>query len=299
MERVTMQEGLSFSRVIHGHWRAADWNKSTEEFLALTEQCLELGITTFDTANIYGDYTCEGLFGKVLAQKPSLRGQIEIVTKCGIKLANGNNGFSLNHYDSSKEHIIESAENSLRELNTDYLDVLLLHRPDVLLDPEEVAEAFSLLKQQGKVKHFGVSNYLPSQVNMLQAYLDMPLVTNQVELSVIYRDHFENGVLDQAIEKKMPPMAWSPLNRGLVFTSETEKEIRVRDALKKTAAEIGANDIDEVMYAWLLKHPAGIMPIVGSGKIERIQSAVNALSLELDRQQWYEIWVSSRGRDVD
>ena len=224
MERVTLQEGLSFSRVVHGHWRAADWNLSTQEFLTLTEQCLDLGITTFDNANIYGDYTCEGLFGQVLRAKPALRDRIEIVTKCGIKLANDKKGFSLNHYDSSKEHIIESVETSLKELNTDYLDVLLLHRPDVLLDPNEVAEAFTTLKKQGKVKHFGVSNYLPSQVNMLQSFLEMPLVTNQVELSVIYRDHFENGVLDQCIEKKMPPMAWSPLNQGLVFTVKQKKK---------------------------------------------------------------------------
>lgn len=299
MERIQLQDGLQFSRIIHGHWRLADWNYTAQETLQLLEQCLELGITTIDTANIYGKYMCEELFGNALSLKPELRSQLEIVTKCGIKLANDKNGFRLNHYDSSKEHIIESAERSLKMLKTDYIDVLLIHRPDVLTNPEEVAEAFFSLKRSGKVKHFGVSNFLPSQVNMLTAYLDVPLVTNQVELSVLYRDHFENGVVDQCIEKKMPPMAWSPLNRGIIFTSEEEKPSRVRATLQKIAEELGASNIDEVMYAWLMHHPANIMPIVGSGKVERIKSAVNALSLKMNREQWYEIWVSSRGKNVD
>lgn len=297
MERIQLKDDLQFSRIIHGHWRLADWDLTEQETLQLLEQCLELGITTIDTANIYGKYRCEELFGNALALKPELRGKMEIVTKCGIKLES--KGFRLNHYDSSKDHIIESAERSLRKLRTDYIDVLLIHRPDVLTNPEEVAEAFLSLKKAGKVRHFGVSNFLPSQVKMLNAYLDMPLVTNQVELSVLYRDHFENGVVDQCIEKKMPPMAWSPLNRGIIFNSQEEHPARVRTTLEKIAEELGASNIDEVMYAWLMYHPANIMPIVGSGKIERIQTAVNALSLSMNREQWYEIWVSSRGKNVD
>ncbi|MDQ0218582.1 oxidoreductase [Peribacillus cavernae] len=299
MERIQLHDDLQFSRIIHGHWRLADWNYTGQQTLGLLEQCLELGITTIDTASIYGKYTCEELFGNALSLKPELRGKIEIVTKCGIKLANDENSFRLNHYDSSKEHIIESTERSLTKLRTDYIDVLLIHRPDVLTNPEEVAEAFSSLKKDGKVKHFGVSNFLPSQVNMLEAYLDVPLVTNQVELSVMYRDHFENGVVDQCIEKKMPPMAWSPLNRGAVFNNQEENPSRVRSTLQKVAEELGTSTIDEVMYAWLMHHPANIMPIAGSGKIERIQSAVNSISLQMNREQWYEIWVSSRGKDVD
>ena len=299
MERIELQSDLSFSRIIHGHWRLADWNYSVKTRIDLIESNLELGITTIDTANIYGNYTCEALFGEALAQKSELREKLEIVTKCGIKLTNEKNGVHLNHYDSSKVHIMESVEQSLKSLQTDYIDVLLLHRPDVLLNPEEVAEAFMRLKQSGKVKHFGVSNYLPSQVDMLNEYLDVPLVTNQIELSALYRDHFENGVLDQCIKENMPPMAWSPLARGKLFTGEDNQAIRVRKALEKICANINAQNIDEVAYAWLMHHPAKIMPIVGSGKIERIQAAVNALSLELSREQWYEIWVASRGKNVD
>ncbi|MBA9027949.1 aldo/keto reductase [Peribacillus huizhouensis] len=299
MERIRLQSDLSFSRIIHGHWRLADWNYSVKKRIELIEQCLELGITTIDTANIYGKYTCEALFGEALALKPELRDKLEIVTKCGIKLANEHNGVHLNHYDSSKEHIIESVERSLTYLQTDYIDVLLLHRPDVLLNPEEVAEAFMRLKQAGKVKHFGVSNYLPSQVEMLNAYLDVPLVTNQIELSALYRDHFENGVLDQCIKENMPPMAWSPLARGKLFTGEDNQAIRVRQALEQAAADMNAQSIDEVAYAWLMHHPAKIMPIVGSGKMERIKAAVHALSLNISREQWYEIWVASRGKNVD
>jgi predicted oxidoreductase len=299
MERIQLTDDLQFSRIIHGHWRLADWNYTAQETLRLLEQCLELGITTIDTADIYGGYSCEGLFGNALTLKPALREKLEIVTKCGIKLANTNNGYRLNHYDSSKAHIISSVERSLKEMKTDYIDVLLIHRPDVLTDPEEVASAFSSLKRDGKVKHFGVSNFLPSQVNMLNAFVNEPLVTNQVELSVMFRDHFENGVIDQSIEKKMPPMAWSPLSGGRIFTGTDEKSKRVRATLEKVTAEMEAPGIDEVMYAWLMYHPANIMPIVGSGKLERIKSAIHALSLKMTREQWYEIWVSSRGRNVD
>lgn len=299
VERIELHSDLSFSRIIHGHWRLADWNYSVKRRIELIEQCLELGITTIDTADIYGNYTCEALLGEALALKPELREKLEIVTKCGIKLANEDNGVHLNHYDSSTVHIIESVEQSLKNLQTDYIDVLLLHRPDVLLNPKEVAEAFRKLKQAGKVKHFGVSNYLPSQVDMLNAYLDVPLITNQIELSALYREHFENGVLDQCMKENMPPMAWSPLARGKLFTGEDTQAIRVRQALERAAADMNAQTIDEVAYAWLMYHPAKIMPIVGSGKMERIQAAVHALSLEFSREQWYEIWVASRGKNVD
>lgn len=298
MERVKLQDDMHFSRIIHGQWRLADWQYSDQQVLQLIEQCLELGITTIDTADIYGQYTCEKLLGRALSLKPQLREQLEIVTKCGIKLTSRDD-VNLNHYDSSKQHILESVHTSLKNMRTEYIDVLLIHRPDVLTNPAEVAEAFSELKQAGKVKYFGVSNFTPSQISMLQAHLDMPLVTNQVELSVLERSQFENGTLDQSLERRMPPMAWSPLAGGRIFTSEDPQAVRVQAILEKIAAEIGASSIDQVMYAWLLKHPAKIMPIVGSGKIERIQSAVAALSLSLTREQWYEIWVASRGKQVD
>ncbi|WP_050613396.1 aldo/keto reductase [Bacillus testis] len=298
MERVQLTEDLQFSRIIHGHWRMADWQYGSQQILRVLEECLEMGVTTMDTADIYGQYTCESLFGQALALKPSLRDSIEIVTKCGIKLTS-KEGVGINHYDSSKKHIIESVEASLLNLHTDYLDAVLIHRPDVLTDPEEVAAAFSELKRAGKVRSFGVSNYTPSQLNMLQSYLDEPLITNQVEVSLLVRDQFENGTLDQAIEKRMPVMAWSPLAGGRIFTGEDAQTLRVQKALKKTAAEMGTENMDQVLYAWLLKHPGKIMPIVGSGKVKRIRAAVGALQLKMTKEQWYELWVASRGKPVD
>ncbi|MFT4412885.1 aldo/keto reductase [Fredinandcohnia humi] len=299
MEKIQLTEDLSFSRIIHGLWRLANWNQSKQETLSLIENCLELGITTFDHADIYGKYTCEELFGHSLSLKPSLREKMEIVTKCGIKLPSPNRPeHKIVQYDTSKDHIIKSAENSLKMLQIDYIDVLLIHRPNPYMDPEQVAEAFFKLKADGKVRYFGVSNFKRSQYNMLQSYLDAPLVTNQLELSAFELENFEDGTLDLCLEKRIPPMAWSPLAGGRIFTGDDEKTIRLSATLKKVGSEIGADTIDEVMYAWLLSHPAKIMPIVGSGKIERIQYAVKATNLSLSNEQWFEILQSSMGHKV-
>jgi predicted oxidoreductase len=299
MERIQLASDLSFSRLIHGLWRLDKWNYSTEDTIELVEYCLEQGITTFDHADIYGHYTCEERFGKVLKAKPSLREQMEIVTKCGIKLISSNRPeHKIKHYDTSKEHIVASVEQSLKNFRTDYIDVLLIHRPDPFMNPEEVAEAFTKLKEEGKVRYFGVSNFKRSQLNMLQSYLNFPLVTNQIELSAYQLENFQDGTVDLCLEKRMPPMAWSPLAGGKIFTSEKERAVRLREALNSVGKEIGAQSIDEVLYTWLLVHPAKIMPIVGSGKKERIQRAVNALSLTMTRQQWFTIYQASLGHEV-
>ncbi|MBA2875929.1 aldo/keto reductase [Thermaerobacillus caldiproteolyticus] len=299
MERIRLAEDLTFSRVIHGLWRLAEWNYSKEEILQLIEFCIEQGITTFDHADIYGGYTCEALFGEALALKPELRDQIEIVTKCGIKLVAKNRPeHRLKHYDTSRQHIIESVHQSLKNFQTEYIDVLLIHRPDPFMNPEEVAEAFTQLKREGKVRYFGVSNFKRSQFNMLQSYLDFPLVTNQIEVSAYNLENIEDGTLDLCQEKRIPPMAWSPLAGGKIFTADDEKAIRLRNTLEKVKEELNATNIDEVLYAWLLVHPARIMPIVGSGKKERILSAIRALELSMDRQQWFDILHSSMGHEV-
>ncbi|QPA32428.1 aldo/keto reductase [Thermaerobacillus caldiproteolyticus] len=299
MERIRLAEDLTFSRVIHGLWRLAEWNYSKEEILQLIEFCIEQGITTFDHADIYGGYTCEALFGEALALKPELHDQIEIVTKCGIKLVAKNRPeHRLKHYDTSRQHIIESVHQSLKNFQTEYIDVLLIHRPDPFMNPEEVAEAFTQLKREGKVRYFGVSNFKRSQFNMLQSYLDFPLVTNQIEVSAYNLENIEDGTLDLCQEKRIPPMAWSPLAGGKIFTADDEKAIRLRNTLEKVKEELNATNIDEVLYAWLLVHPARIMPIVGSGKKERILSAIRALELSMDRQQWFDILHSSMGHEV-
>lgn len=299
VERVKMAEDLSFSRIVHGLWRLAEWDMSAEETVSLIEQCLELGITTFDHADIYGDYTCESLFGKALELDPTLRDKMQIVTKCGIKLLSSKfPERSVKHYDTSREHIIMSAEQSLNNLKTDFIDVLLIHRPDPYMNPEEVAEAFSILKQQGKVKHFGVSNFTPSQINMLQSYLDFPLVTNQVEISAMHVDTFQDGTIEHCLENRIAPMAWSPLAGGKIFSWDHLDTAELRRVLTEVGEETGVDSVDKLMYAWLLNHPARIIPIVGSGKIERITAAAESVKIKLSREQWFKIWIASIGHDV-
>lgn len=298
MQRIALTEDLSFSRIVHGMWRLAEWDMSTQERVTFIEQCIELGITTFDHADIYGGYTCEGLFGEALRLKPELRDQIEIVTKTGIKLTGDfNPGQTLNHYDTTKAHIIRQAERSLQELAIDQIDTLLIHRPDPLMDPDEVTEAFTALHESGKVRTFGVSNHLPSQQRLLQSRLPFKLVTNQLELSPMQLKHFEDGAVDLCHEERMPLMAWSPLAGGRLFSEEDYAPLR--DTLHTIAARHDVSGIDTVVYAWLLAHPARILPIIGSGKIERVQSGVEALKIELTREEWFEILKAARGRDVD
>ncbi|PFA69469.1 oxidoreductase [Bacillus sp. AFS015802] len=299
MQRIQMAEDLSFSRIIHGLWRLADWKQSKEDTLSLIQHNIENGITTFDHADIYGSYTCETLFGEALALEPSLREKMEIVTKCGIVLPSDNRPeHQTHHYNTSKKHILASVENSLQQLKTDYIDLLLIHRPDPFMNGEEVAEAFTQLKEEGKVRHFGVSNFKDHQWNMLQSYLPFPLITNQIELSAYHLENFEDGTLNLCQEKRVAPMAWSPLAGGAIFRGEDEKAVRLQHTLKKIQEETGAKGIDQVLYAWLLNHPANIMPIVGSGKKERIGHAIDSLSISLNHDQWFEILQTSMGHDV-
>ena len=296
--RIALNDNLSLSRIVHGYWRLRDWNLSDDQLLKLIEQVLELGITSFDHADIYGNHTCEAYFGRALAVKPELREKMELISKCGIKMAtNYNPELDIKIYDYSTEYIIKQAETSLKNLGTDRLDLLLLHRPAPFFNPEEVAKAFDQLKSSGKVLNFGVSNFSPAQFDTLQSYLDMPLATNQVEISVSCLEHFENENTEYFLKHKIKPMAWSPLAGGAIFDPKTEKDQRLTAVLKNIAAELNT-DIDQVMYAWLLKHPTGIMPIVGSQHINRIKSAVDALKIELSLEQWYKIYIASKGEDL-
>ncbi|MGM9986733.1 MAG: aldo/keto reductase family oxidoreductase [Bacillaceae bacterium] len=295
MERIQLRDDLSFSKIIHGMWRLESWDFSTAQCIDFIEKCIEMGITTFDHADIYGSYTCEQIFGEALKEKPALRDQIEIVTKCGISLVSPNRPqYTMNHYNTTKEHIIKSVETSLQNFHTDQLDVVLIHRVDPLMNPEDVASAFQQLKQEGKVRHFGVSNFTVPQLNMLQAYLDESIVTNQIEVSPLCLEHFQNGVMEWLAQYKVKPMIWSPLAGGRLFTDEGEDAVRVRGVLAKIAASHGV-DIDTIAYAWLNMHPVGMMPIVGSGKIERVQKAVDSLKVTLTREQWYEIFIAAQG----
>jgi len=289
--KIQLTKDLKLSRIIHGHWRLADWKLSDQQLLKLTEQSIELGVTSFDHADIYGNYSCESLFGDALSLKPSLRDEIQIISKCGIKLES--NKFperKLKTYDYSYEHIVTSVENSLKNLKTNYLDVLLLHRPSPFFNPEEVAKAFSDLKRRGQVLNFGVSNFNSLQFDMLNSYTDEKLVTNQVEISPYCLEHFENGNLDFFLKERINPMAWSPLAGGRLLNPKSEKGQKIYKVLLEIADELELDEIDQVIYAWLLKHPVGIMPIVGTSKIERIKNAVDAISIEMSHEQWFRIY---------
>ena len=291
--------GPTFSRLVLGLWRLADWSLTEEQRLELIDGALDLGITTFDHADIYGDYRCEELFGQLLAQKPALRDKLQIVTKCGIKLVSERRPeHKLKSYDTSREHIIASAENSLRLLQTDYIDLLLIHRPDPLMDADEVAEAFIRLKEAGKVRFFGVSNFLPHQFDLLADRLDFPLVTNQVELSVNYLKPLHNGIIDQCQKRRIAPMAWSPLGGGALFHSGEERFQRLRLTMEQIGEELGGATLSQVALAWLLTHPARVVPVLGTGKLHRLVTAVQALNLTLSREQWFAIWTASAGQEV-
>jgi predicted oxidoreductase len=291
--------GPRFSRLAVGLWRLAGWGLGDGELLDLIHASLDLGITTFDHADIYGDYTCEQLFGRALALEPSLRERIQIVTKCGIKLVSQNRPeHTLKHYDTSRSHILAAVENSLQMLGTDRLDLLLIHRPDPLMDADEVAGAFATLRQAGKVLHFGVSNFAPWQFDLLASRLDFSLVTNQVEVSVLHIDALHDGTLDQCQTLGIALMAWSPLGGGRLFQSSDEQAIRVRGTLSAVGEELGGASPDQVALAWLLRHPARILPVLGTGKIQRIQRAAQAETFKLNRQQWFAIWSTSTGQRV-
>ncbi|HCG5962109.1 TPA: aldo/keto reductase family oxidoreductase [Vibrio parahaemolyticus] len=296
---VTAPNGPEFSELVQGYWRAADWGMTAQERLSFLKQHIELGITTVDHADIYGNYECEALFGEALALDKSVRDQIQIVTKCDINLCGDKTPErKINHYDTSSAHIYQSVNNSLERLNVDEIDVLLIHRPDVLMDADEVAEAFTELHKVGKVKHFGVSNFTPRQFELLQSRLGKPLVTNQVEINPLNFEVAHDGTLDQMQMLRTRPMAWSCLGGGSIFSGESEQAILVRNELEAIREEMGATSIDQVIYAWVRRLPSKPIPIIGSGKIERVQTAVNALNIELTREQWYRVWVASKGHGV-
>ena len=288
------------SPLVMGFWRMLDWQRSSQENLRFLEQCIELGITDTDHADIYGQYQCEAAFGEVLKQQPSIREKINIITKCGIVLQQGANAVPghVNHYNSTREHIVASAQQSLRDFGTDCLDCLLIHRPDYLMDADEVAEAFTQLKRQGDVLHFGVSNFTTSQFSLLQSRLDFELVTNQVEFSPYNMQALDDGTLDQCQQLRQNPMLWSPLAGGQLFAKEDAKAQRLQHCLTQIGEEIGAKSIDQVVYTWLLKHPSSPAVVLGTGNIERVRSAVAAQQLSLTREQWYRIWEASNGHSV-
>lgn len=287
---------LQLSPIIAGAWRLAEWQFSVEQRLAWIEGCMARGLSSFDHADIYGGYQAEALFGEALAQRPALRDQMQLVSKCGIKLvgpARPAHGFK--SYDTSAAHITTSVENSLRALRTDRLDLLLIHRPDALMDADEVAQTFEQLRRDGKVLHFGVSNFTPEQFELLHSRI--PLVTNQVECSPLHLAPLHDGTLDQAQRLRLQPMIWSPLAGGRLFNADTEQAHRVRWVMGEIGARLGVSTTN-LALAWLLRLPSRPLPVIGSRRLEAADEAMAATRLQLSREDWTRLWAASTGHDV-
>ena len=285
-------DGPEFSRIALGLWRIESWKMSAQRRLTFLEQALELGITTIDNADIYGS---EAPFGEALALAPSLRDKLEIVTKCGIVPLAEQSAIRASHYNTSAAHIIMSAENSLRLMGIDTIDLLLIHRPDPLMNADEVAQAFQTLHRAGKVRHFGVSNFTPAQFELLASR--HPLVTNQVELSPMFLAPLHDGTLDQCQRLAIAPMIWSALAGGRLFSEQSAQAERLRATLSGLASEYGVS-AGTIAYAWSLQHPSRPVVLTGSHRIAAAQEAIAATQLQLAREHWFAIWSASTGNNV-
>ena len=287
---------MNFSKITAGTMTWGQWGKqlSKQEMIDLMHHCLENNIHTFDHADIYGDYSTEADFGNAFAESGIKRSQIELVSKCGIQyLGKSRPDLKVKHYNYTKEYIIWSAENSLKHLKTDYLDLLLLHRPSPLLQPEVVAEAVSTLKKEGKIKSFGVSNFTPSQTDLLNKYVGVEV--NQIEFSLTQHTAMHDGTLDHMMLNNIQPMSWSPL--GYVFKEDTEQTRRIHKQLGTLLDKYNATE-DQLLLAWILKHPSNIIPVVGTTTKQRLKDAYAATKINLELEDWFLILVACQGHKV-
>ena len=295
MERISLNKEVSLSRIVYGMWRLGDdKNTSPNHVRAKIDASLDQGITSFDQADIYGGYEAEEILGNALSGS-TLRNKMEIVTKCDIIAPVGRYADArVKYYDTSRAHILASVDHSLRLMGIDHIDLLLIHRPDPLMDHHETGAALDEVIASGKVRSVGVSNFRHYDWELLQSAMKNQLVTNQIELSVLAHDSFVNG--DVAFHQRIgtPLMAWSPLAGGALFSGDHPD---VMSALSNVASQ---NNVDEtaVAIAWLLAHPSRILPVLGTNSLERIKGMSAALDVKMDRQTWYEIYTAALGREV-
>lgn len=293
--------GPEFSRLAYGTWRVLNDAEppSPRTLLERLQRCADLGVTTIDTAEIYGGYRVEEAIGAALALDKGLRARLEIVTKAGIYVPNAfHPNRKVSYYDASGARLIKSAEKSLRFLGVDHLDLLLVHRPDWLSSPDDTAEGLNRLLKDGKIRSAGVSNHNVHQFEALNARVSQPLVTNQVEFSLLHMDPIFDGVTDQCQRLGIAPMAWSPLGQGRLMRTDDEAAVRVQQAAVEMAPRYGGATVDQLAYAWILAHPSRPMPIIGSNRIERVESAVRAAGITLSREDWYALWTAAQGRRI-
>ncbi len=297
MERVHLPEGLELSRIIYGMWRlCADPDTSARHVQAKIEACLEQGITTIDQADIYGEYASEQLFGDTLRCAPGLREDLQIITKCGIIAPVGRHRRArVKHYDTGRSHIEAAVDNSLKLMGIDYIDLLLIHRPDPMMDARETGAALDSVVASGKVRAVGVSNFRPHDRSLLQASMQNRIVTNQIELSLLAHEGFTNGDVANWQELGVPIMAWSPLGGGALVTGGASADLS--SCLDAVSRRDGVNR-SAVAIAWLLAHPARILPVMGSNTLARIRAFSDAFKVTMDRETWYRLYSAALGHEV-
>lgn len=289
----------NFSKIIAGVMKWGKWGAqlNTSAMTRLIEECVDLGVTTFDHADIYGAHTTEEEWGNAFQKSILSRDKVQIISKCGIMMPSDRMGhIHQKHYDTSKGHIIRSVENSLRNLKTEYLDMLLIHRPSPLMDPNDIMKAIEALKAAGKVRSFGVSNFTTSQMLLINSACDV--MANQIEISLFELSAFLDGTLDNCMLYDVMPMAWSPLGGGQLFAQTSSIELLAKRERLQTVAKKYGWSLDEMVYRFLLHHPANIRPVVGSSKIERIKIAVDCTHTIISDAQWFEIWTAATGQEV-
>ena len=285
----------TLSPIIAGamNWGIWDKNLNTKEMDNIIHLCLENKITTFDHADIYGDYTTEADFGKALVSIKIDRTKIQLISKCGIQMVTKNRNNSIKHYEYSKDYIIWSVENSLKNLATEYLDVLLLHRPSPLMQADEIAEAVTQLKADGKIVDFGLSNFTASQTELIRQKTEVSF--NQIQFSATHHEAMLDGSLDYMQTNGIRPMSWNPL--GSVFREDNEQTRRMKKLLAQLVAKYGVGS-DTILLSWILQHPAQVIPIAGTVNVARIQALMKATELPLEKEDWFAIWSGSMGKNV-
>lgn len=299
MNKVSIgQSEIALSQIIYGVWRLSDAkHTATAHIREKIDLCLSQGITSFDHADIYGDYRCEEMFGQAIKEDPSIRHEMQLISKCDIALLSAKfPQRRVKYYDTSPQYITASVEQSLHNLGTDYLDLLLLHRPDPLMDAIETASALDALVDSGKVRGIGVSNFGPWDWKLLQKHMRHPLLTNQIEISLLQRQSLVDGTLPAMQVDNLTPMAWSPLAGGQLFQDSATTQ-RLAPIFKRIC-EAQNTSADHIALAWLLAHPAQILPIVGTNNPERIKQLSKALDINIDRETWFELWTAAAGQEV-
>ncbi len=289
-------QNTDYSKIIAGAMNWGKWgrNLSEKDIIERINCCIDNNIYTFDHADIYGDYSTETDFGNAFAKSGIDRENIKLISKCGIQYLMQTRSYNkVKHYNYSKDYIIWSVEESLRNLKTDYLDLLLLHRPSPLMHPEEIAEAISTLKSQSKIIEFGVSNFTPSQMDLIASLT--PIFANQIEFSLTQHSAMHNGTLDYMMLNNCKVMCWSPL--GSVFREDTEQSRRIHKQLGKLLDKYNATE-EQLLLAWILKHPANIHPVIGTTNLTRISNASKAMAIDLELEDWFLILVASQGHKV-